>query len=156
MAKAMADSPGSPTQLSCILPGMTTSREYSRKTIATDEAPAAIGPYSQAVLTTGGRTLYLSGQIAIDPNTGNLIDGGVEAQTRQVLDNLAAVLKAAGMDFTNLVKCGIFLADMADFAAVNALYAERFTGEPPARATVQVAGLPKGVAVEIDGTAVAP
>ncbi len=138
-----------------MLPDMSTS-DFSRRTIATDHAPAAIGPYSQAVLTTGGRTLYLSGQIALDPKTGQLIEGGVAQQAKQVLDNLAAVLAAADMDFSNLVKCGIFLADMGDFAVVNELYAERFRGDPPARATVQVAGLPKGVAVEIDGIAVAP
>ncbi|MGB1014167.1 MAG: RidA family protein [Nannocystaceae bacterium] len=135
---------------------MSEGSGYSRRTIATDAAPAAIGPYSQAVLTTGGRTLYLSGQISLDPKTGKLVEGGVDAQTKQVLENLEAVLAAAGMTFAHLVKCGIFLADMADFGVVNELYAQRFSGEPPARATVQVACLPKGVAVEIDGVAVAP
>ena len=126
-----------------------------REIIETPNAPAAIGPYSQAVAVTGGRTLYCSGQIALDPSTGDLVGGDdVEAQTRRVLDNLAAVLEAGGMGYDNVVKAGIFLADMADFAKVNALYAERFGAAPPARATVQVAGLPKGVKVEIDAIAV--
>ena len=126
-----------------------------REIIETPNAPAAIGPYSQAVAVTGGRTLYCSGQIALDPSTGDLVGGDdVEAQTRRVLDNLAAVLEAGGMGYDNVVKAGIFLADMADFANVNALYAERFGAAPPARATVQVAGLPKGVKVEIDAIAV--
>lgn len=126
-----------------------------REIIETPNAPAAIGPYSQAVAVTGGRTLYCSGQIALDPSTGDLVGGDdVEAQTRRVLDNLAAVLEAGGMSYDNVVKAGIFLADMADFGKVNALYAERFGAAPPARATVQVAGLPKGVKVEIDAVAV--
>ena len=126
-----------------------------REIIDTPNAPAAIGPYSQAVAVTGGRTLYCSGQIPLDPASGDLVGGDdVEAQTRQVLDNLAAVLEAGGMSYENVVKAGIFLADMADFAKVNALYAERFGSAPPARATVQVAGLPKAVKVEIDAIAV--
>ena len=127
-----------------------------REIIATPNAPAAIGPYSQAVAVTGGRTLYCSGQIALSPSSGELVGlDDVEAQTRQVLDNLGAVLEAGGMGFDDVVKAGIFLTDMADFAKVNALYAERFGAAPPARATVQVAGLPKGVKVEIDAIAVA-
>jgi len=126
-----------------------------REIIETPNAPAAIGPYSQAVAVSGGRTLYCSGQIALDPASGELVGGDdVEAQTRRVLDNLAAVLEAGGMGYDHVVKAGIFLADMADFAKVNALYAERFGAAPPARATVQVAGLPKGVKVEIDAIAV--
>ncbi|MEM6296448.1 MAG: RidA family protein [Myxococcota bacterium] len=126
-----------------------------REIIETSNAPAAIGPYSQAVAVTGGRTLFCSGQIPLDPATGELTGGDdVEAQTKQVLDNLGAVLEAGGMSYDHVVKAGIFLADMADFAKVNALYAERFGAEPPARATVQVAGLPKGVKVEIDAIAV--
>ena len=126
-----------------------------REIIATPNAPAAIGPYSQAVAVTGGRTLYCSGQIALSPGSGELVGGDdVAAQTRQVLDNLGAVLEAGGMGFDDVVKAGIFLANMADFAVVNALYAERFGAAPPARATVQVAGLPKGVKVEIDAIAV--
>lgn len=125
-----------------------------RQIIHTDAAPAAIGPYSQAVLTSGGRTLYTSGQIPLDASGAMVGAGDVRAQTVQVLQNLDAVLKAAGMDWANVVRAGIFLADLGDFATVNAIYAERFPSEPPARATVQVAGLPKGVAVEIDLIAV--
>ncbi|HFE45304.1 MAG TPA: RidA family protein [Nannocystis exedens] len=135
---------------------MSTST-FTRQTIATTDAPAAIGPYSQAVLVSGGRTLYCSGQIPLDPKTGQIVgEGDVEVQTKQVLDNLQAVLRAADMGFGEVVRCGIFLADMGDFAVVNRLYAERFANDPPARATVQVAVLPKNVAVEIDAIAVAP
>lgn len=126
-----------------------------RQIVHTPDAPAAIGPYSQAVLVEGGRTLYVSGQIALDPVSGVVVGvGDVRAQTLRVLDNLAAILRAAGMGFGNVAKAGIFLADMADFAVVNELYAARFDRDPPARATVQVAGLPKGVLVEIDAIAV--
>jgi len=127
-----------------------------RQIVQSPDAPAAIGPYSQAVLVTGGRTLYVSGQIALDPTTGTMVGSGdVRAQTERVLDNLAAILTAAGMGFKDVVRCGIFLADLADFAAVNELYAKRFNRAHPARATVQVAGLPKGALVEIDAIAVA-
>lgn len=120
--------------------------------IATDLAPAAIGPYSQAV--KAGPWLYCSGQIPLDPKSGELVgDGDVEAETRQIFSNLAAVLEAAGFSFAEVVKTTVFLADMADFAKVNAIYAEHFSHNPPARATVQVAGLPKGVRVEIEATA---
>lgn len=126
----------------------------TRQIIHSDAAPAAIGPYSQAVLVSGGRTLYTSGQIPLD-TAGNLVgQGDVRAQTEQVLRNLDAVLKAADMTWANVARAGIFLADLGDFAIVNAIYAERFKVDPPARATVQVAGLPKGVAVEIDLVAV--
>jgi 2-iminobutanoate/2-iminopropanoate deaminase len=126
-----------------------------RETIATQKAPAAIGPYSQAVAVTGGRTLYTSGQIPLDPATGKMVgDGDVRAQTEQVLANLEAVLQAAGMTWDHVVRCGIFLADLGDFAVVNEIYARRFGDAPPARATVQVAGLPKGALVEIDAIAV--
>jgi 2-iminobutanoate/2-iminopropanoate deaminase len=128
----------------------------ARQIVQTPEAPAAIGPYSQAVLVTGGRTLYVSGQIALDPASGIMVgQGDVRAQTERVLDNLAAILKAADMTFKDVVRCGIFLADLADFAAVNELYAKRFNRAHPARATVQVSGLPKGALVEIDAIAVA-
>ncbi len=128
----------------------------SRQIIQTPSAPAAIGPYSQGVVVTGGRTLYSSGQIALDPTTGAMVgEGNVEAQTRQVMENLAAVLAAAGMGFGDVVRSGIFLADLGDFAAVNAIYAERFPEAPPARATVEVARLPKDALVEIDVVAVA-
>jgi 2-iminobutanoate/2-iminopropanoate deaminase len=126
-----------------------------REVIATPSAPAAIGPYSQAVVVTGGRTLYSSGQIALDPATGTMVGSGdVRTQTLRVLDNLQAVLTAAGMSFANVAKAQIFLADMGDFATVNELYAQRFASEPPARSTVQVARLPKDALVEIDVVAV--
>jgi 2-iminobutanoate/2-iminopropanoate deaminase len=127
-----------------------------REVIATPSAPAAIGPYSQAIVVTGARTLYSSGQIALDPATGTLVGpGDVRTQTVRVLDNLAAVLEAAGMSFANVAKAQIFLADMGDFATVNELYAQRFPTAPPARSTVQVARLPKDALVEIDLVAVA-
>jgi 2-iminobutanoate/2-iminopropanoate deaminase len=128
----------------------------TRELIATASAPAAIGPYSQAVVVSGGgRTLYSSGQIALDPATGTIVEGDVRAQTRRVLDNLQAVLEAARMGFGDVVKAQIFLADMGDFAAVNELYGERFKDAPPARSTVQVARLPKDVRIEIDVIAIA-
>ena len=132
------------------------SLDHSAKSaIATTAAPAAIGPYSQAIRI--GNTLYTSGQVALDPATGNLISGGIEAQTTQVLANIHAVLTEAGLDFAHVVKTTVFLKDMADFAAMNALYATRFAPEgitAPARSTVQVAALPKGALVEIECIAV--
>ena len=116
--------------------------------MATANAPAAIGPYSQAVVHGG--VVYCSGQIAIDPATGALIKGDVQAETHQVLTNLRAVLRAAGSDFDRALKVTVFLQDMNDFGAVNAVYAEHFGEARPARACVQAAGLPKGVRVEID------
>jgi 2-iminobutanoate/2-iminopropanoate deaminase len=120
-----------------------------RKTIHTAAAPAAIGPYAQAI--AAGDYVFASGQIAIDPATGQLVDGGADAQTRQVMANVAAVLAAAGLAFADVVKTTIFLTDMADFAAVNAIYGESFEGGPvPARSTVAVAALPRGATVEIE------
>ncbi|MFA6173509.1 MAG: RidA family protein [Kiritimatiellales bacterium] len=121
-----------------------------KELICTSNAPAPVGPYSQAV--KAGNTLYCSGQIPLNPSTGAIPDG-IDAQTRQVLENLEAVLKAGGADFSNVVKTTVFLKDMNDFPAMNAIYAEAFTGAPPARSTVQVARLPKDVLVEIDATA---
>lgn len=122
--------------------------------IHTPAAPAAIGPYSQAVVA--GNLLFISGQIPLDPATGQVVAGGIAEQTRQVMTNLAAVLKAAGADFSRLAKTTIYLTDLSDFAVVNGIYGEYFTGVFPARATVQVAALPKGVAVEIEGIACLP
>jgi 2-iminobutanoate/2-iminopropanoate deaminase len=120
--------------------------------IATDRAPAAIGPYSQAV--RAGDFVFTSGQIALDPATGELVGGGVEQETRRVLDNLSAVLAAAGAGWADVVKTTIYLADLGDFALVNKLYGERVgPGVMPARSTVQVAKLPRGAAVEIDAVA---
>ncbi|HEV2738432.1 MAG TPA: Rid family detoxifying hydrolase [Candidatus Elarobacter sp.] len=126
-----------------------------RETIHTTAAPAAIGPYAQAV--AAGPYLFASGQIALDPATGQLVEGDAATQTRQVMANVAAVLAAAGLAFADVVKTTIFLADMADFAAVNAVYAESFAGGPvPARSTVAVAALPRGSAVEIEVVALRP
>ena len=119
--------------------------------ISTDRAPAAIGPYSQAILA--GDTLYCSGQIPLLPETGEIIEGGVEEQTAQVMKNLSQLLDAAGFSLEMVVKTTIYLQDMADFAAVNAVYGQYFPGTAPARATVQVAALPKGSLVEIDAVA---
>lgn len=116
--------------------------------IVSDAAPAPIGPYSQAILA--GDELFSSGQIAIDPRTGELHGDDAAAQTRRVLENVGAILRAAGMQFANVVKTTIFLVDMADFAAVNAVYAECFGDVKPARSTVAVAALPKNARVEIE------
>jgi 2-iminobutanoate/2-iminopropanoate deaminase len=121
------------------------------KTIATEDAPAAIGPYSQAVKS--GQLLFLSGQIPLDPKTGAMVPGGIVEQTERVLDNLAAVLAAGGATFANVVRTTIYLTDLGDFAKVNEAYGKRFGDNPPARATVQVAALPRGAAVEIDAIA---
>jgi 2-iminobutanoate/2-iminopropanoate deaminase len=118
-----------------------------KKIILTGNAPAPIGPYSQAVQF--GNMLFISGQIPIDPQTGDLVQGSIEAETTQVMINLQAILQQAGMDFTNIIKTTIFLMDMGQFAKVNEVYGKYFTSEPPARETVQVSGLPKGVNVEI-------
>lgn len=129
----------------------------NRTIIRTTQAPAAIGPYSQAVvvpLADGQRMVFCSGQIALDPATGQIVEGDVGVQTQQVLENLGAVLAAADARFSDVVKTTIYLADMADFATVNAIYGERFPSDPPARATVQAAGLPRNVRVEIDAIAV--
>ncbi len=121
----------------------------SRTIISTENAPKAIGPYSQAVQV--GSTVYMSGQIALDPATGELVEGGIEAETRRVLDNLTAVAQAAGGDLSSVVKFTIYLRDLRQFLVVNHIMAE-YVDEPfPARATVGVAALPRGAAVEIDG-----
>jgi 2-iminobutanoate/2-iminopropanoate deaminase len=120
--------------------------------IATDAAPKAIGPYSQAVLheRAGARTLYCSGQIPLHPATGELVAGDIVAQTERVLENVSAVLREAGMAFSNVVKTTVFLVDLADFAKMNEVYAKRFPTDPPARSTIQVAALPRGARVEIE------
>lgn len=124
-----------------------------KKIITTENAPAPIGPYNQAVLS--GNTLYTSGQIALDPSTMELVTGDIESETKQVMENMKAVLYAAGMTFENVVKTTIFIMDMADFAKINGIYGGYFDeATAPARETVQVAGLPKGVNVEISMIAV--
>jgi 2-iminobutanoate/2-iminopropanoate deaminase len=127
-----------------------------RTTVTTEHAPAAIGPYSQAVIVpVGGQTMiFCSGQIPLDPATQTMIEGDVSAQTRRVLDNVAAVLAGAGAGFEHVVKTTIFLIDMADFAAVNAVYAERFPSHPPARSTIAAARLPRDSKVEIEVIAI--
>jgi 2-iminobutanoate/2-iminopropanoate deaminase len=121
--------------------------------VATTAAPGAIGPYSQAVAVRPGALLFLSGQIPLDPATGELVKGTIEQETEQVMRNLGAVLAAAGAGFQQVVKTTIFLTDLADFARVNAAYGAHFKSSPPARATVQVAALPRGARVEIDAVA---
>jgi 2-iminobutanoate/2-iminopropanoate deaminase len=125
-----------------------------RKVVSSAGAPKAIGPYSQAIEASGTRTLWLSGQIPLDPATGELVEGDAAAQAERVMENLGAVLAAAGARFEDVVRCTIYLADLADFAKVNEVYARRFPRDPPARATVQGAALPRGAKVEIDAVAV--
>jgi 2-iminobutanoate/2-iminopropanoate deaminase len=119
-----------------------------RQAVATDRAPKAIGPYSQAI--RAGSLLFCSGQIPLDPATGALVDGDIAAQTRQVFANLTAILKAAGTSLDHVVKTTVFLADMNDFAAMNEVYATFFTSPAPARSTVAAAGLPKSARIEIE------
>jgi len=121
------------------------------KAISTPQAPAAIGPYSQAIQS--GDLVFLSGQVPIDPATGELVVGDIAVQTERVLENLGAVLAAAGCTFGDVVKTTIYLVDLGDFQVVNQTYAKRFAAAPPARATVQVSALPKGARVEIDAIA---
>lgn len=124
----------------------------ARKIIYTDDAPEPIGPYSQAVYING--MLFVSGQVPIEPFSGALIKDGIEAETEQVMLNLQAVLLAAEMDFSNVVKCTIFLTDMLDFPKVNSVYGKYFKNSPPARETVEVVGLPKNANVEISCIAI--
>lgn len=133
------------------VPDVPGSNTASRRfiTVATTNAPAAIGPYSQAVAS--GSFVFLSGQIPLDPATGKLVEGDIDLQTRRVFDNLAAVCAAAGGSLAQMVRVGIFLTDLGDFATVNAVMAEYFVPPYPARATVGVSALPRGARVEIDG-----
>jgi len=124
-----------------------------KKIISTDEAPWAIGPYSQAVRSRN--LLFCSGQIPLDPKSGEIVSGDIAAQTRRVLDNIAAVLRAEGLTFDNVVKTTIFLTDLRDFQTVNEVYSSYFKQQPPARSTVQVSALPKGARVEIEAIAAA-
>ncbi len=127
----------------------------TRSVVHTLAAPGAIGPYSQAIsVSAATKTVYCSGQIPLDPVTGQMVEGDVAAQTERVMQNLKAVLAASGLELSNVVRCGIFLTDLSDFAQVNEVYARYFTSEPPARSTVQVAALPRGARVEIEAIAV--
>lgn len=124
----------------------------TKRVISTEKAPKAIGPYSQAIAISPTEIVYCSGQIPLDPATGQVVEGGIEEQTKRVLDNIDAVLAAAGCSYADIVKTTIFLSDLSDFAKVNELYAARFSTEQPypARSTVQVARLPRDVRVEIE------
>jgi len=124
-----------------------------KKIVTTDKAPKAVGPYSVAV--QAGPFVYASGQAGLDPKTNELVPGGIEAETRQVLTNLQSVLEAAGTDLSAAVKTLVFLTDMGNFARMNAIYAEFFPANPPARSTVAVSALPKGACVEIEVVALA-
>lgn len=123
-----------------------------KKVINTKNAPAAIGPYSQAIEANG--TLYVSGQIPVDPATGKIVDGGINEQTEQVMKNIEAILKEAGYDFSHVVKSTCLLSDMSNFQAMNTVYGSRYTVDPPARAAFAVKELPLGVLVEIESIAI--
>jgi reactive intermediate/imine deaminase len=135
-----------------LAPNLPFRLPMSRTIIHTDNAPRAIGPYSQAV--RAGTTVYLSGQIPLDPATGELVAGDITAQTRRVFDNLVAVCAAAGGSLADVVRVGIYLTDLGDFAAVNAVMAEYCAQPYPARSTIQVSALPRGAQVEIDAVLV--
>jgi 2-iminobutanoate/2-iminopropanoate deaminase len=120
--------------------------------ISTPEAPGAIGPYSQAIVS--GEFLFCSGQIPLDPGSGELLQGGIGAQTKLVLENLGSVLRAAGLTFGDVVKTTVFLTDLHDFPEMNSVYATYFSAAPPARSTIQVAALPKGANIEIEAIAI--
>ncbi|AKU90706.1 RidA family protein [Vulgatibacter incomptus] len=126
----------------------------ARDVIHSDQAPKAIGPYSQAIRVDAGKMVFCSGQIPLDPATGELVKGDIVEQTQRVMENLRAVLAASGAGFEHVVRCNIFLADLNDFAKVNETYGRYFTANPPSRATVQVARLPRDSRVEIDCIAV--
>ncbi|NBC85353.1 MAG: RidA family protein [Bacteroidetes bacterium] len=130
----------------------SSSTRTSRTTVKTPLAPAAIGPYSQGILVDN--TLYVSGQIAIDPETGSMISGSVEEETERVLENVGAVLQAASMNYENVVRCEVFLTDVNDYAQVNEVYTRYFNETPPARQAVQVAALPRDARVEVSCIAV--
>ena len=125
----------------------------SKQVIHSDNAPAAIGPYSQAIAVPAGQLLFCSGQIALRPD-GSFVDGDAATQARQAMNNLGEVLNAAGMDFSHVTRCTIFMLDLNDYAAVNAVYAEYFGDKPPSRAAVEVSRLPRDARVEIDCIAV--
>lgn len=131
---------------------MTPRPPSHRQRIKSNGAPAAIGPYAQAVLVKD--TLYCSGQIALNPETGELVQGDIQEETAQVLDNLGAVLKEANMDFTHVVQCSLFLRDIDDYALVNEVYARYFSEAPPARETIEVGKLPRSARIEVSCIAV--
>lgn len=125
----------------------------TRRALSTERAPKAIGPYSQGIQLTGAGLVFCSGQVGLDPETQQMVAGGVEVEARRALENLRGVLAAAGLTMDDIVRTTIYLTDMAHFQAVNAIYAGFFSGEPPARTTIAVVGLPKNALVEIDAIA---
>jgi 2-iminobutanoate/2-iminopropanoate deaminase len=125
-----------------------------KKVVSSGKAPKAIGPYSQGIETGG--FIFMSGQIPLDPTTGDMVSGGIEVETRRVLDNLKAILQSQGLDMDAVVKTTIFLADMGDFAKVNEVYGSYFGEVPPARSTIQVGALPKNARIEIEAVALRP
>lgn len=127
-----------------------------RHVITTDTAPKAIGPYSQAIKIKSGETIFTAGQLGIDPASGNLVEDGIAGETRQALKNVKAILTAAGSGMDQVIKTTVFLKDLNDFATMNAVYAEFFPNNPPARSTIQVARLPKEGLVEIEAIALVP
>ena len=131
---------------------LETEKNKMKLIISTKNAPAAIGPYSQAILSNN--TLYCSGQIAINPKTGNLVTDNISKETKQIMQNILAILSSADMDFSNVVKCSIFMKDMGDYEDINKVYAENFGTYSPAREAVQVAALPKNANLEISVIAV--
>jgi 2-iminobutanoate/2-iminopropanoate deaminase len=133
---------------------MSSNDSMEKKVISTDKAPKAIGPYS--VATTAGQLIFTSGQLGLDPSSSNLVEGGIQAQTRQALINLKVVLEAGGSGFEHVLKTTVFLQNIADFAAMNEIYAEFFPHHCPARSAVQVAALPRQGLVEIEAIAVIP
>ena len=144
-----------PVRIAPTQPASAVSRHdppTSRTAVRTPLAPAAIGPYSQAVVA--GDTLYCSGQIALDPESGSLITGTIEEETERVLENVGAVLKSAGMDFAHVVQCTVYLTDINTYAQVNEVYARYFSDRPPARVAVQVAALPRSARLEVSCVAV--
>ena len=134
--------------------GLPVTIGHMKKIISTNEAPGTIGPYSQAVRSGG--FLFCSGQIPLDPKSGQIVSGDIAAQTRRVMDNIAAVLRTEGLTFDNVVKTTIFLADLGDFQTVNEVYGSYFKQSPPARSTVQVSALPRGAKIEVEAIANAP
>lgn len=125
-----------------------------REVIKTSSAPAAIGPYSQGIRVSAGKMLFTAGQVPLDPATGQMVTGDIKAQTRRVLENVKAILHAAGASFEHVVKTTVFMTDLNEFAAMNEVYAEYFATNPPARSTVEVRALPKGAKVEIETMAI--
>ncbi|MCK6562385.1 RidA family protein [candidate division KSB1 bacterium] len=125
-----------------------------REVIKTSSAPAAIGPYSQGIRVSAGKMLFTAGQVPLDPATGQMVTGDIKAQTRRVLENVKAILQAAGASFGNVVKTTVFMTDLNEFAAMNEVYAEFFSTHPPARSTVEVRALPRGAKVEIETMAI--